>query len=146
VLSVVVGLCAMLAVCALTGGRDKSDAARLYLEQATEDTGGSNIVNTTLVDYRAFGTFGAHTAFGIAGTSIAVRLANFSAAPVRETLLDRKSRLFGAFETSVLLRATSRVVGPIIVALYALLFFRGQYQTGGGFVAALVGSGGMALM
>ena len=146
VLSVVVGLCAMLAVWGLTGRRDKSDAARLYLEQAPEDTGGSNIVNTILVDYRAFDTFGELTVLGMAGISIAVLLAKFRLAPVRETLLDRKSPIFGAFENSVFLRATSRVVGPIIVVLSVLLFFRGHYQTGGGFVAALVGSGGMALM
>lgn len=146
VLSVVVGLCAMLAVWGLTGRRDKSDAARLYLEQAPDDTGGTNIVNTILVDYRALDTFGELTVLGMAGISIAVLLAKFRLAPVRETLLDRKSPIFDAAENSIFLRATSRLVGPIIIALSILLFFRGHYETGGGFVAALVGSGGMALL
>ena len=146
VLSVAVGVSATLAVWGLTGRRDKSDAARLYLEQAPKDTGGSNIVNTILVDYRAFDTFGELTVLGMAGIAIAVLLAKFRLAPVRETLLDRKSPVFGAFENAVFLRATGRVIGPIIVALSVLLFFRGHYETGGGFVAALVGAGGMALM
>ena len=146
VLSVAVGLSAMLAVWGLTGRRDKSEAARLYLEQAPEDTGGTNIVNTILVDYRAFDTFGELTVLGMAGITIAVLLTKFRLAPVRETLLDRKSPLFDAAENSIFLRATSRLVGPIVIALSVLLFFRGHYETGGGFVAALVGSGGIALM
>jgi len=71
VLSVAVGVSATLAVWGLTGRRDKSDAARLYLEQAPKDTGGSNIVNTILVDYRAFDTFGELTVLGMAGIAIA---------------------------------------------------------------------------
>src|SRR5699024_10392938 len=115
-------------------------------EKAPEDTGGSNIVNTILVDYRAFYTFGELTVLGMAGIAIAVLLATFRFAPVPDTLLDRNSPGFEAFENSIFLRATGRVIGPIIVALSVLLFFRGHYQTGGGFVAALVGAGGMALM
>ncbi|MDY3128112.1 MAG: hydrogen gas-evolving membrane-bound hydrogenase subunit E, partial [Corynebacterium sp.] len=146
VLAVVMGICTFIATWGLTGRRDKSAAARLFLDQAYFDTGGTNIVNTILVDYRAFDTFGELTVLGMAGISIAVLLHKFHLAPVRETLLDRKSPIFDAVNNSVFLRVTTRIVGPIIIFLSILLFFRGHYETGGGFVAALVGSGGVALL
>ena len=146
VLAVVVGIAAMLATWGLTGRRDKSDAARFFLEQAESDTGGTNIVNTILVDYRAFDTFGELTVLGMAGISIAVLLTKFRLSPVRETLLDRKSPMFDAGDNTIFLRSTTKLIGPIIIALSVLLFFRGHYETGGGFVAALVGSGGIALL
>lgn len=146
VLAVAVGVSTMLAVWGLTGRRDKSEPARLFLDQAYEDTGGTNIVNTILVDYRAFDTFGELTVLGMAGISIAVLLKSTRLLPVRDTLLDTRSPIFNPVENSIFLRATSKLIGPIIIALSLLLFFRGHYEPGGGFVAALVASAGIALL
>src|SRR5699024_5123982 len=74
VLSVAVGVSATLAVWGLTGRRDKSDAARLYLEQAPKYPGGADIINTLLVDYRAFDPFGELTVLAMARIVIDVLL------------------------------------------------------------------------
>lgn len=145
-LAVLVGAATTLAVWGLTGRRGKSEAARYFLDLGPSQTGGDNIVNTILVDYRAFDTFGELTVLGMAGISIAVLLRRNRLLPMRETLLDRQSPLFDAQTNSVFLKTTTKLIGPIILFLSVLLFLRGHHEPGGGFVAALVGSAGIALL
>ena len=145
-LAVLVGAATTLAVWGLTGRRGKSEAARYFLDLGPSQTGGDNIVNTIIVDYRAFDTFGELTVLGMAGISIAVLLRRNRLLPMRETLLDRQSPLFDAQTNSVLLKTTTKLIGPIILFLSVLLFLRGHHEPGGGFVAALVGSAGIALL
>lgn len=146
VLALAVGTAAFLAVWGLTGRRDKSQVAEFFLEHAYGDTGGTNIVNTILVDYRAFDTFGELTVLGMAGISMAVLLRVVPLSPIRSTRLDKDSPILSAEDNAIFLRTTTKIIGPIIIALSILLFVRGHYETGGGFVAALVGSGGVALL
>src|SRR5699024_4192984 len=53
VIAIGAGLVAGVAAYTLTGRRKLSTAAEYFLENAPEDTGGGNVVNTILVDYRA---------------------------------------------------------------------------------------------
>ncbi|UQV53446.1 DUF4040 family protein [Corynebacterium pseudodiphtheriticum] len=146
VLSVAVGISTMLAVLALTGRREISDVSEYFLRETEELTGGSNIVNVILVEFRAFDTLGELTVLGVAGIAIAVLLSNNRLLAVHDTHMDKHSPLIDARANSVFLRSTSKLVGPIIVALSILLFFRGHNEAGGGFVAALIASAGFALV
>lgn len=146
VLSVAVGVSTMLAVLALTGRREISDVSEYFLRETEELTGGSNIVNVILVEFRAFDTLGELTVLGVAGIAIAVLLSNNRLLAVHDTHMDKASPLIDSHANSVFLRSTSKLVGPIIVALSILLFFRGHNEAGGGFVAALIASAGFALV
>ena len=146
VLAVAVGVSTMLAVLALTGRREISDVSEYFLRQTEELTGGSNIVNVILVEFRAFDTLGELTVLGVAGIAIAVLLSNNRLLAVHDTHMDKHSPLIDARANSVFLRSTTKLVGPIIVALSLLLFFRGHNEAGGGFVAALIASAGFALV
>ncbi|QBI19515.1 DUF4040 domain-containing protein [Egibacter rhizosphaerae] len=58
VIAAVVGALAFAGTYLLTGRRGESDPAAYYLAEAEEVTGGSNVVNTILVDFRALDTLG----------------------------------------------------------------------------------------
>jgi multicomponent Na+:H+ antiporter subunit A len=140
------GLAAALGVWALTGRREMSGAAGYYLREAEEATGGTNIVNTILVDFRALDTLGELTVLGVAGIALAALLHSRRPAPTLGAQLDEGSPLLDARENSVFVRAVTRVLGPVIVLLSLLLLLRGHYEPGGGFVAALMGGAGFALL
>lgn len=145
-LAAAVGVAAMLAVLALTGRREKSDAAEYYLREAENVTGGTNIVNTILVEFRALDTLGELTVLGFAGIGIYALLKSRPLLPARPALMDEDSPVLSALANSVFLRATTRLIGPLIIVISVLLFFRGHNETGGGFVAALVGAAGFGLL
>lgn len=146
VLALGAGVATVLGVLALTGRREKSDVAEYYLRETEEATGATNIVNSILVDFRALDTLGELTVLGVAGVSVAALLRSRALLPVRKKSLDLQSPVIGPRENSVFLRATTKLVGPVIIAMSLLLLLRGHYETGGGFVAALVGGGGFALL
>ncbi|AGF72812.1 DUF4040 family protein [Corynebacterium halotolerans] len=146
VVAVAAGLATVLGVLALTGRREKSEVAEYYLREAENITGGANIVNTILVEFRALDTLGELTVLGVAGISVAALLKSRPLLPVRRKNLDLQSPIAGPRENSVFLRATTKLVGPIIIAMSLLLLLRGHYETGGGFIAALVGGAGFALL
>lgn len=135
-----------IGIVALTGRREKSEAAEYYLRRAEEETGGSNIVNTILVDFRALDTFGELTVLGVAGLTVAVLVASRPLARPKDAELDTQSPVAPPRENAVFLQTAMLVIGPIILAMSALLFLRGHYETGGGFVAALVAGAGLALL
>jgi multicomponent Na+:H+ antiporter subunit A len=56
--AITVGVVAMLGTHALTGRRPPSVASGYYLSAAVPETGGRNVVNTILVDFRALDTLG----------------------------------------------------------------------------------------
>ena len=90
-LAAAVGVAAMLTVLALTGRREKSDAAEYYLREAENVTGGSNIVNTILVEFRALDTLGELTVLGFAGIGIYALLKSRPLLPARPALMDEAS-------------------------------------------------------
>lgn len=146
VLAVGVGLAAMLAVLALTGRREKSPVAEYYLREGENVTGGSNIVNTILVEFRALDTLGELTVLGFAGIGVYVLLKSRPLLPMQPTNLVSNSPVGDPGANSIFLRVTLRIAGPLIVLISVLLFFRGHNETGGGFVAALVGAAGFGLL
>lgn len=140
------GVAATLGVWALTGRREMSEAAAYYLSEGEETTGGANIVNTILVDFRALDTFGELTVLGIAGLSMAALLYSRRPAPVKSAHLLSDSPLLNAAENSVFVRTVTRAVVPAVAVLSLLLLLRGHQEPGGGFISALVGGAGFALL
>ncbi|GHD04898.1 DUF4040 family protein [Zhihengliuella salsuginis] len=158
VLAGVVGLAAFAATWALTGRRERSEVANHYLENAYDVTGGHNIVNVILVEFRALDTLGELAVLGMAGIAIIAVLST-----VRQRYLDPETQLrqerdemlqpalkeegtaayraiMSAWGNTAPLKLMLRVINPVLAIVSALLFWRGHNEPGGGFIAALVGS------
>lgn len=142
----------------LNAGRDRSDVAQYYIDQATPVTGGSNIVNVILVEFRALDTLGELAVLGMAGVAIVAVLSTVTDRKLdpdaandrnrvvlpRPALREPGSTADRAITTSwsnvLPLQLMLRGVVPVLVALSAIIFWRGHNEPGGGFIAALVGS------
>jgi len=155
------GVAAGLGTWLLTGRRGRSVPADYYLAEGTEVTGGDNLVNVILVEFRALDTLGELAVLGMAGVAIVAVLATVSSRtldppgrthraalrPVEAlrdpqagaALLDPQSNLRA-------LQLLLRVVVPVLLVLSAAIFWRGHNDPGGGFIAALVASAAVALV
>ncbi|MDV6011347.1 DUF4040 family protein [Haloechinothrix sp. LS1_15] len=148
VVALIAGSAAALGTYALTGRREISPAGEYFLREAEEDTGGTNVVNTILVDYRALDTLGELTVLGIAGLIIIAVLDSSGLLPG-----DRGSRVAtfsgtaigSATGNTVLARTVGRWLAPLLILLSLYLLLRGHDEPGGGFISALVGGAGFAL-
>lgn len=145
-LAIGAGLASGLAVWALTGRREISEAATWYLNEAYNLSGGGNIVNTILVDFRALDTLGELTVLGVAGLAVAALLAARQPNPVRTADLDESTPLFNSRDNVVFIRYITRILGPLVVVGSLILLVRGHYEPGGGFISALIGGAGIALL
>ena len=146
-LAVGVGVVATVATLAFTGRRALSPVGQYFLDEAYRDTGGTNVVNTILVDYRALDTFGELTVIAVAGI---VLIGILRSRPMLvENALEAARGVHRALERTVdntlPVRIVARWAAPLIILLSFHLFWRGHYEAGGGFIAALVGATGFAL-
>lgn len=163
-LAVFVGTAMGLGTWLLTGRRERSEVASYYVAESKEVTGGDNIVNVILVEFRALDTLGELSVLGMAGIAIVAVLAT-----VRQQLLDpgmdpehepalrphraandgqdpqAKAALTDAAANAVPFQLLLRVLVPVLLLVSALLFWRGHNEPGGGFIAALVASIAVAL-
>ncbi len=142
------GVIAFLATFALTGRRGQSPAAEYYLQNTYEITHATNIVNSILVDFRALDTFGELTVLGVAGFAI-LALLN-SAFSTSDNGAPSAQRWIGTplddpADNTTAMRSVFNWMAPFIVILSLMLLVRGHYESGGGFVAALVAGGFFAL-
>jgi multicomponent Na+:H+ antiporter subunit A len=141
VLAVVSGLTVGLATYVLTGRRERSEIADYLLFEAEEATGGTNVVNTVLVDFRGLDTLGEVAVLAVAGLGLLALLSaprdqDPPAPTAIDTLADGAGTIF---------RIASRVLGPVVVLLSLWLLLRGHDEPGGGFIAALVAGAGVAI-
>ena len=142
------GAMAFIATFALTGRRGQSPIAQWYLDETYETVGAVNIVNSILVDFRALDTLGELTVLGIAGFAILSLLnSSFSTSdqPPQEPKLWEGTPLDNAADNTVAMRSVFNWMAPFIVLLSLILLVRGHYDSGGGFIAALVAGGFFAL-
>lgn len=142
------GAATTAAVLALTGRRGLSDAGEYYVREGEGVTGGANIVNTILVDFRALDTLGELTVLGVAGLTIVVLLRTRRALDTREPepSIDASQALADPVANATFVRTLTRLVGPLTVLLSVILLWRGHQEPGGGFIAALMGGAGFALI
>lgn len=158
------GLAVALGTWALTGRRERTDVAEYYLGQGPEVTGGANVVNTILVEFRALDTLGELAVLGVAGVAIIAVLSS-----VRHEYIDPPAEhnkhhvptpeldlrpapstahraIHDAWSNAVPLQLMVRFLNPILAVISAMLLWRGHNDPGGGFIAALVGSAVVGLL
>ncbi|RIV40249.1 DUF4040 family protein [Micromonospora radicis] len=138
------GTTATLTTLAFTGHRPLSPAGEYFLREAPGLTGGTNIVNTILVDFRALDTLGELVVLAVGALAVTALLtANPPAAD--NPLTAARNPLSDPLRNAVFLTVLDRLLVPLMLlgSLYALL--RGHTAPGGGFIAALVGACALAL-
>ena len=142
-----VGVVATIVTLAFTGRRDMSPVGQYFLDEVYEDTGGTNVVNTILVDYRALDTFGELTVIAVAGIVLIGILGSRPMLAKRATDITAMAAtaLSRTADNTLPVRVIARWAAPVIILLSFHLFWRGHYEAGGGFIAALVGATGFAL-
>lgn len=171
-LAVFVGLAAGGGTWALAGRRPRSELADWYLREAPGISGGANVVNVILVEFRALDTLGELSVLGMTGIALIavlstvrdreldphpttrtpgrVRAASHQPAlrdlPLRERHTPAYRAIHESWGNVVGLQLMLRVVGPLLIIVSAVLFWRGHNAPGGGFIAALVASSVVGLM
>ncbi|MDO5662451.1 MAG: proton-conducting transporter membrane subunit [Brachybacterium sp.] len=144
VVAVFAGIAATGATLVFTGHREISGVGEYFLLNAEDLTGGSNIVNTILVDFRAFDTFGELVVLGICAVSLAALLdARTAVNRPRALPVSQALRLPGP--NAVYLGSLSRALVPVMVIASAFTLLRGHNDPGGGFIAALLGAAAVVL-
>jgi multicomponent K+:H+ antiporter subunit A len=111
-----------------------------HLAQSKPGAGGTNSVNTIIVDFRGYDTFGEITVLGIAALLIYALVETIlkgGAANDRLLAWQPDSRRAADRHPMMLVVAT-RLLLPIILMVGVYLYLRGHNMPGGGFVAGLV--------
>jgi multicomponent Na+:H+ antiporter subunit A len=153
----------------LTGRRDRSEIADYYLAEGEAVTGGTNLVNVILVEFRALDTLGELAVLGMAGVAILAVLRTiapdrldpgFTHGPQMELRphaarpepterstdhLQAHAALGDPAPNAMPLQLLLRALVPGLIVVSVLLFYRGHNEPGGGFIAALVASVAIAL-
>ncbi|MGC2939774.1 MULTISPECIES: DUF4040 family protein [unclassified Brevibacterium] len=158
ILAIIVGASMTGLTLALNGRRERSDLGQYYLDKAPEISGGENIVNTILVEFRALDTLGELTVLGMAGIAIVAVMST-----VKDKFIDPPAEnipepprppwvsirpkgttayraVHEAWPNVIPLQLTLKVLGPLLALSSLVIFWRGHNSPGGGFIAALVGS------
>ena len=162
--AVTAGVSVGAAVWALTGRRERSEVAMWYLENTYEVSGGNNIVNVILVEFRALDTFGELTVLGMAAVAMVAVLSTIRhrfldpppredpnhvpppAVPLRERGTSAYLAVQDSWGNAVPMQLLVKVTVPVLALISVILFWRGHNAPGGGFNAALVGSTIVALV
>jgi multicomponent Na+:H+ antiporter subunit A len=137
--AVVVGAISGLGVWAFTGRREPSDLSAYFLTQAEDLTGGTNVVNTILVDFRGLDTLGEVTVLFAAALGLLA-----AAAVGMKAREDAMSEVLGIGERAVL-RVGAHIIVPLLLFAAIVLFWRGHDEPGGGFIAGLVAGAAIAV-
>ncbi|MCZ2823864.1 MULTISPECIES: hydrogen gas-evolving membrane-bound hydrogenase subunit E [unclassified Modestobacter] len=129
------GVAATLATLAFTGRRELSAVGEHFLDSTEEQTGGTNVVNTILVDYRGLDTLGEAVVLGTTALGTALVLGRS----------ERRRTVTPGARGDAVLEVGGRVLVPGMFLLSAFLLWRGHDEPGGGFIAALVAGAAIAL-
>ncbi|MDQ3074291.1 MAG: monovalent cation/H+ antiporter subunit A [Pseudomonadota bacterium] len=120
--------------------RDPNDPISTYhLANSYSGGGGTNVVNVTLVDFRALDTLGEIVVLGIAGLAIYALLDTTARGAAGARLRTWQEDMPHSPERHpVMFVMATRLLLPLTLAAGIYLFLRGHNQPGGGFIAALV--------
>ena len=110
-----------------------------HLEQSKPGAGGTNAVNTIIVDFRGYDTFGEIIVLGIAALVIFALSATLLSNPAVARRLGILPRTTEAGDRHpMMLVVATRLLLPMAMMVGIYLFLRGHNQPGGGFVAGLI--------
>ena len=160
VLALAVGVASTLATLALTSRRERTELSSYLFANTEEITGGKNVVNVILVEFRALDTFGELSVLGMAGIAILAVMSSLrsvqrdphDAATVAVAAFNRRGQgaaaaaLQSAERNAMPLRLMTPFSATVLFVVSALLFLRGHNSPGGGFIAALVAAAGVVLI
>jgi multisubunit Na+/H+ antiporter MnhB subunit len=100
------------------------------------EANGANVVNVTLVDFRAMDTLGEITVLGVAALGVLALTKPFA---------DRIASGGFRVKPSLILSQGATIAGPFLLIFALYLLLAGHNQPGGGFAAGLVASGWLVL-
>jgi multicomponent K+:H+ antiporter subunit A len=101
--------------------------------------GGTNVVNVTLVDFRAFDTLGEIIVLGIAGLAIFALLEPAARGIAGRRLREWRGDMVHSPERHPMMFVmATRLLLPLALLVGIYIFLRGHNQPGGGFIAALI--------
>ena len=130
---------AMLAFALMTRDAAFPPISAFHLEQSKPGAGGTNAVNTIIVDFRGYDTFGEIIVLGIAALIIFALTETILHNPDAVAALRREGRASRAGDRQpMMLSVATRFLLPLTLIVAAYLYLRGHNLPGGGFVAGLV--------
>jgi multicomponent Na+:H+ antiporter subunit A len=167
-IALTIGTFAGVATYTLTGRRPISDIGERFLAEGESVTGGNNVVNTILVDFRALDTLGEVTVLGVAtlGIYALVRLVRHDPIPRPEptvpvepdeshepyeprpddpeeargdAIVHRKLWSGPGTIDSLILQTVANALGSAMILASLWLLVRGHDAVGGGFIGGLTG-------
>ena len=122
-----------------TTTRDFTSLSQYYWDQALPGSGGANVVNVILVDFRGFDTFGEIMVLGISALIIFALLNGMTRGPLAVKLAAWNSgERYSPNRHPLVMVVVTRLMLPLSLMVAAFIFFRGHNLPGGGFIAALV--------
>lgn len=139
-IALAIGITTFFGVYNLLGRHQRPELAMWYLNEAPKISGGSNVVNTILVEFRALDTMGELSVLGMAACVIAAVVASM---PRQETL--DITELVEPERNALPLQYLRRLLIPVLAVLSLFIFMRGHTAPGGGFIAALVAGAGFMI-
>ena len=117
----------------------RAGVSRFHWDNSYSGGGGTNVVNVTLVDFRAFDTLGEITVLGIAGLAIFALLEPAARGVAGRRLREwRSGDRFSPERHPMMFVMATRLLLPLALLVGLYLFLRGHNQPGGGFIAALI--------
>lgn len=118
---------------------ERPGISRFHWDNSYSGGGGTNVVNVTLVDFRAFDTLGEIIVLGIAGLAIYALLEPAARGVAGWRLREWRSNDRHSPERHpMMFVVATRLLLPLALLVGSYVFLRGHNQPGGGFVAALI--------
>ena len=128
-----------LAFAMLTRAPAFDPISAFHLAQSKPGAGGTNAVNTIIVDFRGYDTFGEIIVLSIAALVIfALSEALLSSAAVSRRLARLTRRMESGDRHPMMTVVVTRLLLPMAMMVGTFLYLRGHNLPGGGFVAGLV--------
>ncbi len=113
--------------------------SEFHWAQSKPGAGGTNAVNTIIVDFRGYDTYGEITVLGIAALVIfAIAASVLSSKPALDRLGGLRMGRNAGDAHPLMLVAGTRFLMPLALMVGVFIFLRGHNLPGGGFVAGLV--------
>lgn len=133
------GACAGFAAWAIMTRTPNNPISAYHWANSYSGGGGTNVVNVTLVDFRALDTFGEIIVLGIAALAIFALLQTATRGASGRRLLQWIPDLVRSPERHpMMFVVATRLLLPLAMLVGIYIFLRGHNQPGGGFIAGLV--------
>ncbi|HUG46244.1 MAG TPA: monovalent cation/H+ antiporter subunit A, partial [Sphingomicrobium sp.] len=133
------GVAAGLAAWAVMTRSPNDPISSYHWEKAYSGGGGTNVVNVTLVDFRAFDTFGEIIVLGIAALGIFPLLETATRGVSGYRLTHWKfETVYSPERHPMMVVVATRLLLPLAILTAVYIFLRGHNMPGGGFIAGLV--------